>query len=169
MCDSFVVLPGHTADGSLLFGKNSDREPNEAQALEYHPPREHAGGARLRCTHVSIDEVRRTNGVLLSRPHWTWGAEMGVNEHGLVVGNQAVFTRLPRSPEPGLIGMDLVRLALERAPSAREGLRVITELLARHGQGGDHGGRLVYHNSFLLTDPEAWVLETAGPLWAAQR
>ena len=170
MCDSFVALPGHTADGSLLFGKNSDRQPNEAQSLEYHPPREHPAGTRLRCTHISIDEVRRTNGVLLSRPYWTWGAEMGVNQHGLVVGNEAVFTRLPRSAEPGLIGMDLLRLALERASSAHEGLRVITELLARHGQGGDHGGRLVYHNSFLLADPgEAWVLETAGPLWAAQR
>ncbi len=34
MCDTFVALPPATADGSILFGKNSDREPNEAQSLE---------------------------------------------------------------------------------------------------------------------------------------
>jgi dipeptidase len=36
MCDTFVALPAVTPDGSVIFGKNSDREPNEAQALEYH-------------------------------------------------------------------------------------------------------------------------------------
>ncbi len=36
MCDTFIAMPSTTADGSVLFGKNSDREPNEAQALEYH-------------------------------------------------------------------------------------------------------------------------------------
>ena len=37
MCDTFVALPSETADGSILFGKNSNREPNEAQALEFYP------------------------------------------------------------------------------------------------------------------------------------
>lgn len=170
MCDTFVALPDHTADGSLVFGKNSDREPNEAQALEYHPARDHPAGARLRCTHISIPEARHTHGVLISRPHWMWGAEMGANQHGLVIGNEAVFTRVRRSREPGLIGMDLLRLGLERARTAREALSLITELLARYGQGGRHGGRLDYHNSFLLADPSgAWILETAGEVWAAVR
>jgi secernin len=170
MCDTFVALPGHTGDGSLVFGKNSDREPNEAQALEYHPPRDHPAGSEVRCTHVAIPQVRHTHGVLLCRPHWMWGAEMGANEHGVVIGNEAVFTRVERSREPGLLGMDLLRLALERARSAREALSLVTELLARHGQGGCHGGRLDYHSSFVLADREgAWVLETAGELWAASR
>jgi dipeptidase len=170
MCDTFVALPGHTKDGSLVFGKNSDREPNEAQALEYHPPRDHPAGSEVRCTHVAIPQVRHTHGVLLCRPHWMWGAEMGANEHGVVIGNEAVFTRVERSLAPGLLGMDLLRLALERTRSAREALSLVTELLARHGQGGRHGGRLDYHSSFVLADrEEAWVLETAGELWAAVR
>jgi secernin len=170
MCDTYVALPGHTADGSVIFGKNSDRDPNEAQALEWHPAQDHPAGAELQCTWLRIPQVRHTNGVLISRPHWIWGAEMGANSRGVVIGNEAVFTRRERSREPGLIGMDLLRLALERAGTAREALDVITDLLARYGQGGLHSAKLIYHNSYLIADPEgAWVLETAGEFWAAKR
>lgn len=33
MCDALVALGSVTADGVALFGKNSDREPNEAHHL----------------------------------------------------------------------------------------------------------------------------------------
>ncbi len=97
MCDTLVALSEHTADGSVIFGKSSDRDPNEAQALEHHAARDWPAGADLRCTHVSIAQARHTRGVLISRPHWIWGAEMGANEHGVVIGNEAVFTRRARS------------------------------------------------------------------------
>jgi dipeptidase len=97
---------------------------------------------------------------------------MGVNEFGVAIGNEAVFTKEPYDKEPGLIGMDLIRLALERAETARGALEVIVKLLDVHGQGGNCGFRhqLYYHNAFLIADPqEAWVLETAGEFWAAER
>jgi secernin len=173
VCDTFVALPPFTADGSVIFGKNSDREPNEAQALEHHPAAEYPKGRRLRCTYRSIPQVRRTLATLLSRPFWMWGAEMGANERGVVIGNEAVFTRLPRPREERLTGMDLLRLALERSASAQCALETIVALLADHGQGGPCGytdKNMAYHSSYLLADPqEAWVLETAGELWAAVR
>ena len=161
-----------TADGCVVFAKNSDREPGEAQVVELHPAREHELGANVRCTYIEIPQARRTHGVLLCRPHWMWGAEMGANDQGLVVGNEAVFTRAPMQ-EVGLLGMDLVRLVLERAASASEGVTVLSDLLEQHGQGGPAGHRdksFRYHSSFLLADPEdAWVLETADRAWVAER
>jgi dipeptidase len=172
MCDTVVALGHVTDDGVTLFGKNSDREPNEAHQLLRVPAARHPPGSTVKCTYVEVPQVERTCEVLLAKPFWTWGAEMGANEHGVVMGNEAVFTKVPYEKGPGLIGMDFLRLALERSTTAREALDVITGLLAAHGQGGNHGfeRKTYYHNSFIIADPHrAWVLETAGQQWAAEQ
>jgi dipeptidase len=171
VCDTFVVLAERTASGLPIFAKNSDREPTEAQALEWHAAAEHPPGARLRTTHIEIPQARRTHALLISRPYWMWGAEMGVNEAGVAIGNEAVFTRA-KLDEVALLGMDLLRLALERAGSAREALDVMTAAIAEHGQGGEagHVKSFRYSSSFIIADPEqAFVLETAGRAWVAAR
>jgi len=172
MCDT-VYAPGSvTSDGIPLFGKNSDRDGNEAQYLLRVPRTKHPAGTTLQCTYIEIPQVVETYEVLLSKPYWIWGAEMGTNEHGVTIGNEAVFSKVPHEKDPGLIGMDLLRLALERAATAREAVTVITSLLEQYGQGGNcaHNGTFYYDNSFLIADPqEAWVLETAGRHWAADR
>jgi dipeptidase len=135
MCDTFVVVE----HGRVLFGKNSDRDPNEAQVLSWVPARSHAEGSALRCTWIDIPQI---------------------------------VTREPVQEE-GLLGMDLVRLGLERADTANVAKDIICELIARHGQGGRCGydkPGFSYHNSFIVADAgSAWVIEAAGMNVATKR
>lgn len=173
MCDTLVALPTITKAGNLLLAKNSDREPLEAQAL-LHVLHQHPTEKRLKCTYIEIPQVTETNECILSKPFQMWGAEMGVNEHGLVIGNEAVFTKVKfEKKNNGLTGMDLLRLALERCKTTAEAISCITSLLEQYGQdanGGYKNSNFYYHNSFLIADTQsAWVLETAGKEWATEK
>jgi len=139
VCDTFVALANSTAGGSVIFGKNSDCEPNEVHKLVLIPRAHHQDGEQVSCTYIELPQVRDTNAVLLSKPFWIWGVEMGAIEHGLVIGNEAVFTKVPYEKEPGLIGMDFLRLALERTFAANEALALMIDLLETFGQGGNCG------------------------------
>jgi secernin len=168
MCDTIVALGTATSDGSILFGKNSDREPDEVQNIKIYPGREYKKGSRVKCTYMTIPQAARTAAVMLNQPFWMFGAEMGANEHGVVIGNEALFTR-EKPDVTGLTGMDLLRLALERSRRAAQALEIIIELLERYGQGGNCGYRqkFFYMNSFLIADAkEAYVLETVKSWWA---
>lgn len=173
-CDTFVVLGDRTKGGHVIFGKNSDRPSEEVQEVVYEPQADHDDGSKVQCTYIEVDQVPHTHAVILSKPSWMWGAEMGANEHGVCVGNEAVWTKLGSNEDltERLLGMDLVRLALERSKTAEMAVEVVTSLLQQYGQGGpcsDTDTDFVYHNSFLIADPqEAWILETAGKHWAAE-
>jgi len=170
MCDTLCV-PG--APRGTYFAKNSDRSPNEPHLVLRVPGQRHAPGAQVQCTYISIPQVEYTRASILCKPSWIWGAEMGVNESGVAIGNEAVFTKsgTKRAPD-SLTGMDLLRLALERADTAQAAIEVMISLLETHGQGGncgfDHDFR--YDNSFLAADPrEAYILETSGKRYAVKK
>jgi secernin len=170
MCDTMVALGAATRDGAVIFAKNSDRQPNEPHLMIRIPRRKHLE-PYLRATYIQIPQVPETYEVLLLKPSWIWGCEMGCNEFGLNIGNEAVFTR-EKYGAPGLTGMDMARIALERCQTSEEALEMLVKLLAEFGQGGNCGYEkpFTYHNSFLIADQQsAWVLETAGPYWAAQK
>jgi secernin len=165
MCDTLCVI----GDGRTLFGKNSDRPVGEPQVVEHYAAR--PAGRRVRTQYLELGDAG-AYAVTGSRPTWLWGFEHGINEHRVAIGNEKVWTvDDPRAVEPALIGMDLVRLGLERGASADDALDTITTLLAAHGQGGsgEEDPPDPYWSSFLIADPHgAWVLETSGVTWAAR-
>jgi secernin len=165
VCDTLCAIGRERT----LFAKNSDRPVAEAQLVESHPARTASGP--LRTQYLELDDTG-AHALLGCRPEWLWGLETGVNEHRVAIGNEKVFTvDDPHEVEPALIGMDLVRLGLERGSNARQALDTMTDLLTRHGQGGvgDRAHNEPYFSSFLIADPSAaWVLETSGRTWAAR-
>jgi len=171
MCDTLCSLPRANPAGLCYFAKNSDRSPNEPHLVLHVPAARYSASETLRCTYIDIPQVDYTREMLLYKPSWIWGAEMGVNASRVAIGNEAVFTKAKKGP-PALTGMDLLRLALERADSASAAVEVILSLLEAHGQGGNCGydHNFFYDNSFLAADPkEAFVLETSGKNYALTR
>jgi dipeptidase len=169
-CDSLVALRTATRGGGVLFAKNSDRPAFECQPLVQTAARSFPAGSRLRCTYIDIPQVARTARVIGSRPYWCWGFEHGLNEHGVAIGNHTVFTK-DELAGLGLIGMDIVRLGLERARTAPEALEEMTRLIETYGQGGSGYADKdwPYHNSFLIADRRsAFLLETSDKRWAVR-
>jgi hypothetical protein len=168
---------------ALFYAKNSDRDPGEPQIIQYctgsegleepsHPEhRREYDRIQYRSLRKAAEDFSCELRALVSRPSWIWGAEMGVNEKGVTIGNEAVFS-LRRTRSDGLLGMDILRLTLHNAHSAEEAVGIIASLIESHGQGGNgsYTGTLHYHNSFLAADRrEAWGVETAGSRWAARK
>ncbi|WP_373524329.1 hypothetical protein [Aquiflexum sp.] len=89
MCNTLVALPESTKSGNLIFAKNSDREPDEAQGIILLPKLENthamtpshgmSDNNTLQCTYISIPQVEVTFEVMLSKPFQMWDAEMGIN------------------------------------------------------------------------------------------
>ncbi len=168
MCDTLVLIKNNI----VYFAKNSDREPGEAQLVVRIPPESSIKEKKLRTTYITIDQTASRHGVILSKPFWIWGAEMGANDRGVVIGNEAIYSRAI-DKKRGLIGMDLLRLGLERGDTAEHAMHVIIELIEKYGQGGVCGFRdqhMRYDNSFIIADSsQSWILETAGRFWAAKK
>lgn len=164
--DMIVALGRATIDGHTLFGHNCRLPANTALVLERSQGRSHAPDERLPLVRLTLPQARATLATLGLRIAGQWGYLHGVNVCGVAIGYSALRTRLASS-EGGLLGTELVRLALERASSARQAVDLIGDLVSRHGQGS--GDDQPADSAFLIVDGrEAFTLETAGRYWAQQ-
>jgi dipeptidase len=94
MCDTIVCLKNSTSDGLVIFAKNSDRDPDEVHTICYLPRTVYKENEIVHCQYIDIPQVKETYAVILSKPAWLKiGCEMGANEYGLVMGNEAVFSK----------------------------------------------------------------------------
>jgi len=167
-----VALGRAVRHRQTLFAKNSDRPADECQPLVQYPFRSHPEGAVTNCQFVSLPEAETTYRHIGSTPFWCWGYEHGFNEHQVVIGNEGLGSKLPISKKPRLIGMEVLRLGLERARTASEAVEVMTDQVSRYGQGKFENDAEVrtYDNGYIVADPhQAYVIETAGHQWAVQQ
>jgi len=150
-CTNLIVSPGATVDGSTYVTYTCDGE--------FHPtltliePGDHEPGA--------MQDITDWGGKVLGQvpyPAHTWRVVNLQNEHQVAIGETTTTGRAElRNPDGLLHYWTLMRLALQRATTAREAIEVMGRLVKDHGYASTG-------ESFAVADPrEAWIMEMIGP------
>ncbi len=166
-CTNLIITKGASADGSTMITYAADSHEFYGE-LVLRP-----GGTFQPGT--MRDVIEWDSGKFLGRipqaplTYWVVG---NINEHQVSVGETTFGGREELKPDPP-IGIDygsLMYIALERAKTAREALKVMTDLVTEYGYASSG-------ESISVADPnEAWILEilgkgkgVKGAVWVARR
>lgn len=150
-CTNILVTKGASKDGSVIITYAMDGE--------FHPRLEHAPAADHKPGELC--EIKDWNGAVrlrIPQVAHTYAFSGIMNEHQLAIGETTFDGRAElQGGQGGLEYWDLMDLALQRARTAREAIRVITSLVAEFGYASTG-------ESFSIADTkEAWILEMIGP------
>lgn len=150
-CTNLLVTRGASADGSVMITYTCDGAFHPR--LQYTPAADHGPDEWLELK----DWSGNVRGKIRQVPH-TYAVVGLMNEHQLVIAETTFDGRAELENPDGLLRYwDLMRIALQRARTAREAIQVMTDLVAEHGYR-DTG------ESFSIGDTEeAWILEMIGP------
>ena len=150
-CTNILVTRSASTDGSTIITYACDGEFHPH--LRRYAAKDYAPGEMLEIKDWSgnsrgwIPQVEHTNAVV--------GL---MNEHQLVIAESTFSGRAELQNPSGMLHYwDLMRLALLRAKTAREAIRVMTSLVAAYGYRSEG-------ESISIADPsEVWILEIIGP------
>eukprot|EP00727_Mastigamoeba_balamuthi_P002461 m51a1_g12211 hypothetical protein (549) ;mRNA; r:7237-9244 len=166
-CTDILVTPGATVDGSSMISYNADSHTLYGEL--YHWPHAHWPA------NSTVDVVEWDTGNYLGKiPQVaeTYNVVGNVNEYQLAIG-ETTYGGLEalQHQSKGIIDYgSLIYLALQRARTAREAIRVMTALVEEHGYASEG-------ESFSIADPkEVWVMDfigkgefELGAVWVARR
>ncbi|UCC28810.1 MAG: C69 family dipeptidase, partial [Phycisphaerales bacterium] len=163
-CTNILVTKGATEDGAVILTYTCDGEFHPH--LRYTPAADHEPEGWLEIK----DWSGNVRGKIKQVPH-TYAVVGLMNEHQLAIGETTFSGREElRNPDGLLHYWDLMRLALQRAKTAREALTVMTDLVAEYGY------RSTGESISIADTNEAWILEMIGPgaggsgaVWVAVR
>lgn len=150
-CTNLIVTKGASADGSVMLTYTCDGEFHPR--LRYEPAADHAPDEFIEIR----DWEGKIRGKIKQVPH-TYAVIGLMNEHQLVIG-ETTFTGREEliNPDGILPYWWLMRLALQRAATAREAVEVIAALVDEYGYASEG-------ESISIADPnEAWLMEIIGP------
>jgi dipeptidase len=163
-CTTFLANGKVLAAGAgSIISKNRDLGPTTISEVAKEVGREHASTEMYKAAYIDIPQASRTYSFVGSRSAGRWGYGMGINEFQVIVSDNDAPTRDELAFTNGLHDNDYVRLILERARTAREGVDILTKLTEKYGQAWNA-------IMFEIGDPqELWVVEITGTRWAARR
>ena len=164
-CTNIIVTKGASNDGSVFLAYTNDAE--YIYHLSNQPSMDHAPGDMLQFR----SGRNNVTGEIPQVPHTYALIGFHMNEHQVAIG-ETTFTGREElwNHSKYLEYWHLMKLALERAKTAREAVEVITELAEEYGYASEG-------ESFSITDPsEAWILEMIGTgnggegaIWVARK
>jgi dipeptidase len=162
-CTSIIVTKGASADGSVIITYSCDGE--FLPRFRLFPAADHGVGEK-----VEIMGFRGKRGEIPEVAH-TYKVLDLMNEFQVAIG-ETTFDGRPELVNPaGLLNYpQLMVLALQRARTAREAIKVMADLVEQYGYGSSG-------ESFSIADKdEAWIMEMIGTgkgghgaVWVAQR
>lgn len=165
-CTNFIVAKGASADGSVMCTYNAD-DYGMFQYLCHYPAADHPKGSMRKIVNWDTWEY---SGMIPEVSH-TYNVIGNINEHQLTIAETTYGGREEMVDTAGLIDYgSLIYLALQRAKTAREAIKVMTTLVDTYGYNS--GGE-----TFSICDPnEAWIMEMMGQgpgsgktVWVAMR
>ena len=161
-CTTLIAHGKAAQGGGLILAKNRDQAYMTPSTIMVQPHKKHAAGTKIKTVTITLPQVEETYAFTGSGSAGAYGVSFGINEKKVVVASNDANSRDELSYEQGLSDNDLVRLILERAGTAKEGLELAIKLTETYGQG--------YHgDTYEIGDAEGvWVIETTGKRWAAK-
>jgi dipeptidase len=152
-CTNIIVTKGASKDGSVMITYAADSHTRYG-ALTFYPAADHNPGAMLDVFHY---ESGKLLGQIPEVAH-TYSVIGFMNEHQVAIGETTFGGLDSLQSQPGAI-LDygsLMKIGLQRAKSARELIRVITELVSQYGYASSG-------ESLSISDAnEAWIMEIIG-------
>lgn len=150
-CTNILVTKGASEDGSVIITYACDGEFHPI--LQYTPAADYGPDDSLEIR----DWYGNFKGKIKQASH-TYAYIRLMNEYQLTIGETTFDGRKElQTPDAVLHYWDLMVLALQRAKTAREAIKVMTELVAEYGYRSTG-------ETFSIADPEeAWILEMIGP------
>ena len=163
-CTTFMAHGSALAAGKgSIIAKNRDLGPNTLSEVAMHQAAHHPEDKVYKAAYIDIPDAGYTYKFVGSRSAGRWGYGMGVNEHQVLVADNDAPTRDQLAYTKGLHDNDYVRLILERAKTAREGVQILTSITEKYGQAWNC-------IMFEIADPqELWVVEVTGYRWVAKK
>ena len=163
-CTTFMAQGTALKSGKgTIISKNRDQSAATLSEIGLQEKSRHTSDEVYQAAYIDIPQVTETYKFIGSRTAGRWGYGMGINEFQVSVSDNDSTSRDMLEFKKGLHDNDVVRLVLERAKTAREGVDVVTKLVEKYGQAWN--GIM-----FEIGDPnELWIVEVTGHRWVAKR
>ncbi|MEW9093765.1 MAG: C69 family dipeptidase [Clostridiaceae bacterium] len=163
-CTTMLAQGKALKDGKgTMIMKNRDQGATALCEVTVQAASTHPSNGIYEAAYIDIPQISKTYKFVGNRTAGRWGLGMGINEHQVIVANNDAPSRDYLDFEAGLHDNDMIRLILERAKTAREGVEIATKLVEKYGQAWN--GIM-----FEIGDPnELWVVEVTGHRWAAKK